>query len=233
MKWFNPKCPVEPRAQVWIDDSMRWFGREFGPEPLERPIVLPSFFTSTAVDVVFREVAQYMRVDPARIDLELYSGRVKAFDGMPSHGAAGHFRTRKGRAVISLEVTKTRHPNALISTIAHELGHVLLLGEGRITSARRDHEPLTDLLTVYFGLGIFSANAAFEFSSYQSGWGWEKLGYLTEPMYGYALARYALLRNESKPVWAEHLDLNPRSCMRNGLRYLRHQTSASAINPLT
>jgi hypothetical protein len=114
---------------------------------------------------------------------------------------------------------------ALVATIAHELGHVLLLADGRISASERpDHEPLTDLLTVYFGLGIFSANSAFDHfheargrHSYTST---SRLGYLTEPMYGYALARYAWLRGEADPDWADHLDTNPRSFLKRGLRYL-------------
>jgi len=113
---------------------------------------------------------------------------------------------------------------ALVATIAHELGHVLLLGNGRIPADRKDHEPLTDLLTVFFGLGIFSANAVFEYSrevrgeyAYAST---SRLGYLTEPMFGYGLARYAWLRGEADPRWARYVDTNPRTFLKRGLRYL-------------
>ena len=36
--------------------------------------------------------------------------------------------------------------------------HVRLLGEQRIDPARADMEPLTDLVTVMFELGVFTAN---------------------------------------------------------------------------
>jgi hypothetical protein len=113
---------------------------------------------------------------------------------------------------------------ALVATIAHELSHVLLLGDARISPDREDHEPLTDLLTIYFGLGIFSANAAFEYYREHRGRNTysraARLGYLTEPMFGYALARYAWLRGEAEPGWARFLDTNPRSFLKRGLRYL-------------
>lgn len=83
-----------------------------------------------------------------------------------------------------------------------------------------DHEPLTDLLTVFFGLGIFSANAAFELSQRPGGWSAGRLGYLTEPMFGYALAFYTWLRGDPDPDWSRYLDTNPRSYMKKGLRYL-------------
>jgi hypothetical protein len=65
--------------------------------------------------------------------------------------------------VIGIRDDQAARPVALVSTLAHELGHVLLLADGRISAQQQDHEPLTDLLTIFFGLGIFSANAAFEY----------------------------------------------------------------------
>jgi hypothetical protein len=69
------------------------------------------------------------------------------------------------------------------------------------TSDRKDGEPLTDLLTVYLGMGILTANACFDFANtagYQfrriGGWSTSRLGYLTEQMFGYGLARHAWLR---------------------------------------
>lgn len=202
---------------------MGWFEAEFGAP---KPIVLPADFAQTpSAQEVFAKVADCLGIDPGSVDLELYAERPNAARGAPAHSAAGHYRTRKGRPVIAIETGQAL--TSLVSTVAHELGHVLLLGDGRVSHTRRDHEPLTDLLTVHFGLGIFSANAAFEFSSRQSGWSWERLGYLTEPMYGYALARYAWRLEEPKPAWAEHLDLSPRTCLRQGLRYFRNQTSTA------
>jgi hypothetical protein len=42
-------------------------------------------------------------------------------------------------------------------------------------------------------------------------------------MYGYALAYYSQLRGEDDPSWAIHLDTNPRTYLRRGLRYLRQR----------
>jgi hypothetical protein len=43
--------------------------------------------------------------------------------------------------------------------LAHEFSHIKLLGENRM---QENHEHLTDLFTVVFGLGIFNANASFK-----------------------------------------------------------------------
>ena len=113
---------------------------------------------------------------------------------------------------------------SLVATVAHELGHVRLLGEGRIHSGYDDHEPLTDLLTVFLGLGVFTANSAFSFkqwsdNSYQ-GWRTERKGYLTEEMFGYALALFALMRGERSLVWSEFLEGSVKTHFKDALKYL-------------
>jgi hypothetical protein len=168
-----------------------------------------------------------MGVEREQVELEIIADDEDAelIAALPSFerswsGAAGHYRRRNGRNVIAVKSAQADNPVALVATIAHELGHVRLLGEGRVSPDRKDHEPLTDLTTVLFGLGIFTGNAAVDFSQHAGGWRSQRLGYLTEPMFGYALAYYAWLRREPKPVWARYVDQNPRAFLKRGLRYL-------------
>jgi hypothetical protein len=133
--------------------------------------------------------------------------------------------------VIGIGRTLRATPGRLIATVAHELGHVRLLDEGRITADRADHEPLTDLLTVYLGLGIFTANARFDYRQDNQRQTTSNLGYLTEPMFGYALACHAWLRNESRPDWLRHVDTNPRSYAKRGLRYLAANAARGELPP--
>ncbi len=92
----------------------------------------------------------------------------------------------------------------MVATLAHELGHIHLLGHGRISDDVEDHEPLTDLLTVFFGMGIFTANAVMYEQYWEngvlSGWSMGRRGYLGMPVYGYALARFARLRRGRQGV---------------------------------
>ncbi len=78
------------------------------------------------------------------------------------------------------------------------------------------------MLTVFLGLGIFTANAAFRFNQWQDGqmqgWSTQRSGYLTEPEWGYALACYAWVRGEAAPDWAEHLVDGVRLPLRESLR---------------
>jgi hypothetical protein len=237
MRWFTGACPVVPAERAWIDDNLLWFLEQFGVEWLRAPVVLPTddFFpgeySATEQDVLatVERVCGYMEVDPDRIRTEFHdAGGLAAEAALAAgavsrwSGAAGHYRVVDGAVVISLERSMARRPLELVATIAHELAHDRLIGEGRTARDRGDQEPLTDLLTVFLGIGVLTANAALEFWSDHRAryWSTSRHGYLTEPMFGYALARYAWLRREPDPPWARHLDTNPRTFLRRGLRYL-------------
>ncbi|GIE89048.1 hypothetical protein Are01nite_55280 [Actinoplanes regularis] len=229
---------MRPVERDWIERSMDWLLAEFGTDRLHAEVVLPTddYFpgayrgTREDVQAVLVRLCAHMKIDPARVDLEHdeTDDRPELSAHVPIHmagtGAAGHHRVRDGRSVIGIRDDQAARPMALVATLAHELGHVLLLADGRISAQQQDHEPLTDLLTIFFGLGIFSANAAFDYSREARGaydyTHTSRLGYLTEPMYGYGLARYAWLRGEPDPEWARHLDTNPRTFLKRGLRYL-------------
>ena len=245
---FNPRCPVEERERAWIEESMEWLRGEFGVAPLNVPVILPTseyfpppFYGSDGeVRAVVHSVARYMGVQ-ADVDVQfsedldhaqnlrrLFPGRMGT---LRSSGAAGSYADTDadGPRVVTIDRSNISEPARLVAVIAHELGHIRLLGERRIDSGRRDQEPLTDLVTVYLGMGIFTANAAYSFgriSGYEiepaGGWQSRRLGYMTEQMFGYALARYAVYRGEPDPPWAGYLDTNPRAYMKQGIRYLRH-----------
>src|SRR6185369_12133724 len=110
--------------------------------------------------------------------------------------------------------SQLQDPFVLVATIAHELGHVILLGRGLLNPKTEDHEPLTDLLTILLGLGVFTANCAARFIQYQderqAGWSMQRLGYLPEQVHGYARARFAVELGEAKSEWDKHLSTNVR-----------------------
>src|SRR4051812_23554236 len=238
MGWFGAACPVPPREQRWIEESMSLFRREFGTGPLRRPVVLPTpgFFpdartgTDADIDPIFRRVCRYAEVDPAAITVEVYGGDEEAefarAAGLTyeSRSAAGDYRRAGGRAIIGVDRAALARPERLVATIAHELAHHRLHEKG-LDTGRADGEPLVDLLTVYIGLGVFTANAAFEYRSDPARRSTRRLGYLTEPMFGYGLACFALLREETEPGWAGAVDANPSSALRRGLRYLARSGS--------
>jgi hypothetical protein len=207
---------------------MLWLLNEFGAEPIRRPPLTPlsellprkwDRSERAGADLLER-LCRFMLLDQARLELDFYSANEthtleSACAGESSRsGPAGLYIHPKDRdrLVIALEKSGLEEPATLVATICHELGHVHLLGDKRIERDTPDSEPLTDLLTVSFGAGIFTANSVFQFSQWQShslqGWRASRLGYLSEELFGYALACYAWYRGELQPEWQKFLRSN-------------------------
>jgi hypothetical protein len=249
MKWFTPKCPVEDEEKEWLENSAAWLLKEFDIQIDDVTVVLPTpeFFPDTYrgeeedVKTLLGRVSSYMGVNADRLSLDLFSDEQKELrNHLPSfeashRSAAGLYSEGDDTIKISLSTNHLSDPMTMVAVIAHELGHVLLLADNKIARDRKDHEHLTDLLTVFFGLGIFTANSAFRFTQWSGGFkqGWQarRLGYLTEPMFGYALALFASMRRESQPSWSQHLEGNVKHHFKSGLSYLRvyHQAGTRRL----
>ena len=239
--------PVNQEQKDWIEKSFLWlldtFGRDYF---LKHQTILPepSFFpnkydgTEESVDVIVKRVCGYMDVNPDLIEVSFF---VQQDQSREEHGQAGLYYSKSStetRKKIALNVDSFKNPTKLVGTIAHELGHVILLGGGKIDRNREDHEYLTDLLTVFLGLGIFTANSAFQFSHWQdsqarSWWQTSAAGYLSEETYGYSLAAYAWMRNDMKASWSKYLAMNVAHYFKKSLKYFEEggPTSLSRLSP--
>ncbi len=231
MSWFSPKLPVAQDEAAWLEENVGWIVGEFPAVELTGPVLLPTrdcfpiehLHSESGARAVLDIVATRMGIDPSGVDF-VYTPDDDAgalrFGSGQHQGIAGHYVEAAGRPVITVFGARSAGPVTLVATIAHELAHVRLLGEVRIDPDRRDGEPLTDLLTVFLGLGIFTANAAQEFTVSNRGWSARRLGYMTEQMYGYAFARYVMHRDERGADWIGHLDINPRTYLRQTIKFL-------------
>jgi uncharacterized protein YjbI with pentapeptide repeats len=184
---------------------------------LAQPEFFPDPFQGTEEDArrMLDRVCEYMEIDPATVEMALYVDRNPVHEGPWRQATAGLYRQEQGKFLIWIEANNLADPLSMVATMAHELGHVHLLGHGRIGDEAEDHEPLTDLLTVFLGLGVLTANSVIREKNWHagqvSGWSMSRRGYLTMPMYGYALALFARLRSEQRPTWARHLRPDVRS----------------------
>ena len=255
--WFQPKSPLTDDRRDWIDWRFEWLRREFGDEPLRRPLVMPTreFFpdpyaaTRDDVETVFQRVCKYMHIDRSRLSLNFYQrGSIRPgsrIDPMVAYEAAGlYMKDDAGDIAIWLEESRLDLVESGISTLAHELAHVHLLADGHIRAddPDDDHEFLTDLAAVFFGLGIFTANSTRrDESGYIGGWSWssvQTMGYLQMYELAYALAVYAKARGETSPAWIKHLRADVRgdfksemSNLVSGKRALFTDQLASAKKP--
>jgi hypothetical protein len=244
-RWFRPTCPCDPEAKRWVEERLRWLTKAFGLHILlERPVVLPTpeFFpdpydaSKKSVRVLFQRVCEYMGVDPDDVELQFFNDtRASAMAALdPSIGfSAGLWEGSEGpwqRGTVRVEMSTLDRPADLIGTMAHELAHQRLLGEGRAAADAFDNELLTDLTAVYHGFGVFLANNPRKSVGEVGDWPGTRLKrpeYLSEPMTGYALAHIAWFRDEARPAWAKHLRWAPRGVFHQGLRYLERTTDST------
>ncbi|MBI3411636.1 MAG: hypothetical protein HY040_25180 [Planctomycetes bacterium] len=239
----EPRCPVDPTAKEWIERRLTWLREQFGWDRLlsaEVVLPLPEYFPDPyqgEIDdlrALLDRVCEYMDIDPDTVDIDIYEDRNPVHDEHGRQGTAGLYDQVRGRYQIWIEVGNLDDPLALVATMAHELGHVLLLGQGRISADAEDHEPLTDLLTVFLGMGVIAANSVIREKYWHagavSGWDMSRRGYVTMPMYGYALALFAWVRGEENPPWAKELRGDVRAAFKEGTRYLV-ETGDSQFQP--
>jgi hypothetical protein len=247
--WFRPVCPCDPEAKLWVEQRLRWLTRQFGLHILlERQVILPTaeFFPDAwdgspkAVRRMFRRVCGYMGVDPDDVEIQLFNDQTPGGliqSGLVTGFAAGTWSGGDGpwqKGVVRIERGALDRPADLIGTMAHELAHQRLLGEGRSDPHAFDNELLTDLTAVYHGFGVFLANNPRKSTGELSHWPGTKLRrpeYLSEPMFGYALAHLAWFRDEARPDWVRHLRWAPRAVFKQGLRYL-NETAHSTFRPV-
>jgi len=247
---FSPRLPISDEERQWVDEGFKRMEKLLGRRRmLEARVITPTAEdfpdpydnTSTAsAEKLFCRVCSYMGVDRGTIEFEIFPDETEElrrilphWHGGSGRHAAGlymHAMEEKlseeggGAGVVAIRSSQLKDPVSLVATIAHELGHVILLGRGLMSPATSDHEPMTDLLTVFLGLGIFNANSANRFNQYQDerrvGWSINRLGYLSEEIFAYALAKFCVERGEGRIDWERHLSTNVRSYFNQSRRWL-------------
>ena len=254
MLGFAAKLPITDEERQWIDEGFRRLEKMLGHRRLsgaQTILPTPEYFpdpydeTPATVENLFRRVCGYMRVDPSGIDFQIFQDETEDLrNALPywsgrSTGCAGLYvheprdeevrNLERRSCVVAIRSTQLKDPLSLVASIAHELGHVILIGGGLIAPKTPDHEPLTDLLTVCLGLGIFTANSSARFRQFQDdsrhGWSMQRLGYLPQQAYGYALASFAIARSEDKHQWVNHLSPNIRSYFKQSYNFLKKNRS--------
>lgn len=178
---------------------------------------------------VLKIVSEAMQINPSEIEIEFYSeGATELNSGTSliflendteSELSAGqyHGKNGTGKYEVSVNTITLNNPEALIATIAHELCHIKLLGENKI---EENDECLTDLATVVFGFGIFTANSSFQFYQTNDRWSCNTNGYLTHNEWAYSLALFAFLRNENNPDWLNFLNPSIKGEFKKSIAYM-------------
>ena len=150
---IHPKLPVKEEERLWVDEGFRRLSSMLGASRSRNArVILPTdeFFpdkyeeTERGLHSLFLRVCGYMQVDSNQIDLEIIPDSREGFEaleiGVPhsSGGPAGlHFGANaENRPLIAVSHALLKEPLAAVATIAHELGHVILLGGGHLRQLR-------------------------------------------------------------------------------------------------
>lgn len=228
---LTPRLPLSEEQRRWVDDGFERLAKMLGTQRmLNVEVILPNdrFFpdpydgSKESVIAMAERIAIYMGVPRESFVVEIYAENEEAWrETVPVwHGetedAAGLYlhKLEEGRRIVGVHAKGLKDPLSLAATLAHELAHAILLGGNLLDPDAPDMEPMTDLCTVFLGVGFFTASSAFQFKQWTSnrtqGWSTQRKGYLSEELWGYALARFAHERGEKKPDWAKQLPTNIR-----------------------
>ena len=264
MLGYTPKLPITEEDRQWVDEGFTRLEKLLGRHRiLEARVITPTAEdfpdpydkSIEAAEKLFSRVCEYMHVTRGEIEFEIFPDETEALKAILPHwsGSAGkraaglyihamEERSSDGnsdrrQAVVAIRSSQLKDPLSLIATMAHELGHVILLGGGLMNPKPEDHEPLTDLLTVYLGFGIFTANSAGRFQQFQEdrriGWSMQRLGYLPEEVFAYALAKFVLERGEKKVVWERHLSTNVKAYFKRSCAWLvKNPQFVATVKPI-
>jgi hypothetical protein len=218
-------CPVDEDTRIYLEKSFQILLNIFGEENTRsRKILTPERIhfpvrydgSEQSAFETLRIIANQMEVPIERIKLDFYDDHLRHI----TEGSPGGLYWGKGdneNFEISLVRTKLDEPENMVATLAHEIAHIKLLGEERL---EENDEPITDLTTIFFGLGIFNANAAFQTFADYNYYGWSQSGYLTQMEWGYALSLFAYIRQEKQPDWIHHLCKNVKADFIQGQNFI-------------
>lgn len=225
--WFEPKCPLETSLKTWTEWRMRWLADTLGIDRLRKARVIlpddqffPGEYHGTPEDAqrMFELLCGWMAVEPASIRLEVVSDRE------PTEATASD-----AVGIIHVLESDLEDPVPMVALLAHQLAREILLQDRFVTSDTPDHQRVIDLVPVYLGLGLFTANSSIIRRSIGSEgdlskWMVQRNGYLPSHVVGYALALFAYMRGEGPAEWGRHLRPDARETYDKGLRYLRRSS---------
>jgi hypothetical protein len=245
MSLFNKQniCPIPEEKRVWLENALIWLINQFGLNKLlDKKTLLPEkeYFPINfdglqhIANEILPILCEQMEIKINDIQINFYKeGGIESKNDFgqsiftqqyqnKNYSAGLYFgKNEEGKFLIGLEESLLDKPSKLIATMAHELSHVKIMGENRL---QNPDEKLIDLVTVFFGIGIFNANSAAIFYKNLNAWGYSKQGYLSQQEWGYSLALYSYIRHEVKPPWIMHLTPNIKSDFLKSKKFIEVNT---------
>jgi hypothetical protein len=223
--FFRAKCPIGVQEKTWVEYRLQWLADRLSVDRMKSaPVVLPNetffpieFEQTPACALAYKNiVSKLMSIEPGDCQFEVCEP--EQLPASSAHYEPGDFPTIR---ISSLEM---EDPFSLVSTLAQQLSHHILIGGKLLSTDDSDHECVADLLTVFLGFGVFSANSTIRETNWSeggaSGWSMGRRGYLSSQTIGYALALWATARGESNPDWSKPLRPDAGDTMKAGIKFI-------------
>ena len=255
---FRPRLPVDEEELEFLLATFKWLTATFGPAG-QAPLVVPTrgFFPSldergrAPAGELFEDVRRAADMADWPCELETGEGDLSSDAGndhLIRHDGAsapcGTFRIEEREdgsrvAIITYNPEMEQDQAGLVATFAHELAHCLLATEADPGPGGWElHELHADIAAVYLGFGIFLANSARTFETFQgstrAGWRSRLQGYLSEGALVTCLAIFQRLAGREPTAAAPHLEDHLRTDLRRVDRVLarRFPDMAAAVEAI-
>jgi hypothetical protein len=179
------KSPVSEADETWLNESLTWLREAFSEKHFQAiKTITPTTnyynrtFDRTKEDAyfVFERTKELMSIENHDIQLDFFDESPKMMDNgtmlsTPSDNitgtwtsTVGYYEQKEGgKPTILIELKQLNDTTSLITTMAHELAHEILLGEGWL---EENDEYLTDLTAIFYGFGVFTGNSRMSHKIY-------------------------------------------------------------------
>lgn len=212
-------------------DALRSFPTRF---PSHRDFPKSGKSGHAHVEFVFEQVTAAMGIDPEPFSLvaqdetvDRMLGPLAVVQNAPND-PAGTYQATDNSHLISYNPETARDLESLIATLVHEVCHAVLFSIPVAPPGDDSAEEFaTDLATVFFGFGVFGGNGSFRFKQYHDaatgtqGWSTQRMGYLSQNEWGYALALRACLTGEGTGIVEQYGSSGLVSNFRKNVRYFK------------
>ena len=250
---FDASSPIDQDVEDWLFDAWAWLMREYGGMSRIRwtklALPTPQFFPRGPEDdharavEIFERVKALMSLTDAPCELEPCDVRPKTEAAPGVHGrawvsdVARYYRIEGEKIFIGYEPDLLANPMALIAGMSHDLSQWRLTKAKTKPPGRHRLEEFTaELAVAYSGMGVFSANVAYDFHASVGGnqggsWASTVNGYFAEETWAFAIAVFCALKNVEPPL--DQLKDTVANCTKMAARYLkRRQDQLDALRAI-
>lgn len=231
---FKPRLLIDQVDVEFVDRTHDWIIDWFGEKYLRtKQVIIPADFFRTGYSGKKKDILRLNRLLCTIMDINIDDIDFRYMVGDQAHrsldgfvhglvegsGIGGTYSEINSNSVIHIDESIIPDPIAMVAVTAHELSHYKLISQNRITE---DDEHLTDMLPTYYGLGLFTSGSVANVRNYNGpgtqGWSVRKLGYLSEYLHGYLLAKWVVFKKYNPKQFKKIMKPNVFQSFRNTLK---------------